>query len=84
MSYSAFYSSAVSIRRQLRVLDRACLVTNGQWSGDANAEGTLICQSAGSGVTHEELGAGVRGGPTTNPEQTYQGHLRSLSNPFEF
>ena len=85
MSYSAFYSSAVSSRRQLRVLDKACLVANGWGSQDASAEATLICQSGGSGVTHEQLGAGVKGEePTTNREQTYRGHLRSLSSPLEF
>lgn len=86
MSYNAFYSTAVSIRRNLQALDNVCLATNAQGIGDANAEETLICQRGDSGAIHEQAGAGAKGEqPTTNPEPVSRGRFRgSLSSPFEF
>jgi hypothetical protein len=83
MSYSAFYSFAVAIRRELRALDNARLAKT-QGTGDANAEEALKCQRGGSGVSHEQAGAGAKGEPTTSPERVWRGHLSGFFGPFEF
>ena len=85
MSYSAFYSAALSIRHNLRAPDNTCLATNAEGTGDANAEETLICQRGGSGVTHEEAVTEAVGEPTINPGPVSRGHLRPASAiAFEF
>ena len=84
MSYSAFYSSAVAIRRNLGALDGARLEANAQGTGDANAKGTLMCHGGGSGVNHGQAGAGAKGEPTTQPEPVGRGYLRGFLSPFEF
>ena len=59
MSYSAFYSSSVAIRRKLRALDNCVYGGQRPEVRMPDAEGTLICQGGGSGVTHAQAGTGA-------------------------
>lgn len=79
MSYSAFYSAALSIRSNLQALD-----ANAKSPEHADAGGAPVCQREDSDTAYGRAGAKSLGGPATNPEGVRRGYPRYLADPFEF